>query len=78
MDYPADLQLAEFPGPEIKERLHWFRWFVFLRRSARDELQTLRNHVCSGILDQQVSVIRRDPIVQHAKAEALLSLEHPM
>jgi len=67
MDYPADLQLAEFPGPEIKERPHWFRWFVFLRRSARDELHALRDTVCACVFDQQVSVIGCDDVIKHAQ-----------
>ena len=78
MDYPADLQLAEFPGPEIKERPHWFRWFVFLRSSASDELHAVSNHVRACVFHHKMNVIGCDDVIEHAQTEALSRFEEPM
>ncbi len=49
-----------------------------LRGAPSDELHALGDNIWPGVFDQEVDVIRRHDVIEHAKTETLLGLEHPV
>jgi hypothetical protein len=46
--------------------------------AAGDELHALCYNICTGVFDQQMDVIGRHRIIEHAKTETLPGFENPM